>query len=183
MPPALLAAKDLSPDGELFRGATLSLCSHAPHIAQSLSSDCGHWSGPVGANAEGGQDPFTVCSGMRHAEDLHPVQKTSASLYPDWLLSLPAHRIHAREQDRLHAGASLHPRELSRASERDGSYSLAEKRHANSGMRSLGPMPAFQTAQDEGRTCERIPSSSISTRKPTCNELAPCLVCARVLHK
>jgi hypothetical protein len=80
-------------------------------------------------------------------------------------------------------GASLHPRELSRAFERDGSYSLAEKRHANSGMRTLGPMPAFQTAQDEGRTRERIPSSSISTRKPTCNELAPCLVCARVSHK
>ena len=46
---------------------------------------------------------------MRHAEDLHPVQKTSACLHPDWLLSLPAHRIHAREQDRLHAGSFAPP--------------------------------------------------------------------------
>ena len=183
MPPALFAAKDLSPDGELFRGATLSLCSHAPHVAQSLSSDCGHWSGPVWANAEGGKT-LSLCVPACGMQRIFTQFKKHPPAFIPIGCCLYRHTESMRgSKTGCMPGASLHPRELSRAFERDGSYSLAEKRHANSGMRTLGPMPAFQTAQDEGRTRERIPSSSISTRKPTCNELAPCLVCARVSHK
>ena len=42
-------------------------------------------------------------------------------------------------------GASLHPRELSNPFEEDEADSLAEKRHQDSRMRTLGPMPAFPT--------------------------------------
>jgi hypothetical protein len=77
--------------------------------------------GRVWANAEGVQDPFTSRSVMRDAKDLHPIQETSASLQPDWLLSLPVRRVHAREQDRLHAGSFAPSRELSRFFERDES--------------------------------------------------------------
>ena len=63
--------------------------------------------GRVWANAEGVQDAFPVRSGVRYAEDLHPVQKTSAFVHPDWLVTLPVRRVQARERLQM-PGAALH---------------------------------------------------------------------------
>ena len=89
----------VQPDRGHLRAITLSLCSHAPRIPQFLSSDCGHQERPGLGQRRAGARSFRCASCQaacifRHAEDFHPIQKSSASLYPDWLLFLPARRVY-----------------------------------------------------------------------------------------
>jgi hypothetical protein len=182
---ALLAAKEFSPIEAIFE-PQLSASAPTRHASRnSYLRIADTRNGPVWANIEPVQDPSAVHLAKPHA--FFGMQRISTQFknhpLPCILIgccfyqhvgSIP------REHRRLYAWSFAPPQGIEQSLRREGSYSLAEKRHQDSRMRTLRTYARFpHTVQDEGRTLEWIPSSSNSTRIPACNGLTPCPVCAK----
>jgi hypothetical protein len=146
---ALFAAKDLNPDRDLFRDATLSLCSHGSHVAQSIIfglrilGTARFWPTPRRCKT------LPLCVSPCGIRGSPPKFKNHP---PPCILigcCLYQHVGSIRGSNAsCTLGASLHPRELSRAFAREGSYSRAEKTPSDSRMRTLGLMPAFPNSSE-----------------------------------